>query len=255
MPAQVLPPDAPASDFAKSAQRVPDESMGILPPEIRARAVAHAAAVDAAKPDTVTTKVEATELDSTPAGGTVTEEKGRKCGVCGKTGHNARSCYEKKTAAPGDSAAQTGIPLLTHKAEEAPASTAVATAATSAAALPGGVQAGGPGMNNTEVSQGICIYVDCYVEGITTTPLDAYIADKCKQLAAAARLEDIRFADQANALGFNKWRGALAAAVEADLPPPGNYSLMFVREDDFKQVAFAALKGHCALIVRGVGAS
>ena len=110
------------------------------------------------------------------------------------------------------------------------------------------------------IHDGIELYVNCIVsergEGFHTTSLDVYIAALMHALAQAAapgveHPSDIRCSSN-DAVSYGKWRGALATAVECNLPKPGAYDVLFVEQDEVKQVVVAALAPHCRLIVRGV---
>jgi hypothetical protein len=255
-PAQVLPPDAPKSTFASSAEPVPPESFLGLPPEVQARAQAHRDAVAAqatAAAGAVSNMQGATDAIAAGVGqaaggvqagaGADTESSGRKCSHCKEPGHTAPKCPKKAAEA---AQAQQSLPMQPAVDGQVLATPTKAEVQTAAGVIAEAFA--GP--------TGIELFVDCVVEGVELKSLDRYIDEKNRTLAEAAKLpeggRDIRFAGPDTALGFMKWKGALTALIKSDLPPPGRYNLMFVAEDELRQCAVAALKPHCSVYVRGV---
>ncbi len=116
---------------------------------------------------------------------------------------------------------------------------------------PEAVEAIAPDTTAPSAPAGIHLFVDVTVDGIPTTSLDPLITTLCDALCERFSVSDIRCGD--GDLGFGKWKGALAALVRANPPPPGAYSLSYVRESEIKQVVLEALRPACATVVRGVG--
>lgn len=96
------------------------------------------------------------------------------------------------------------------------------------------------------------LFVDCAVEGMPTFPLEPYIAAKCAEIAKAYDAVDIRCGSNESPLGYNRWRGVLAACVRDDLPPSGSYTLTGVGESEIKAIVVEALRPYCAAFVRGM---
>lgn len=70
---------------------------------------------------------------------------------------------------------------------------------------------------------GIRLCINCIPTG-DYKMLDGYIAEVTKALQDHFQVDDIRFAlDKDSAIAFNRWRGALAAAVRAEPPEDGVY--------------------------------
>lgn len=108
------------------------------------------------------------------------------------------------------------------------------------------------GVTPLPVSPSRFLFVDCAVEGMPTFPLEPYIAAKCAEIAKAYDAVDIRCGSNESPLGYNRWRGVLAACVRDDLPPSGSYTLMGVGESEIKAIVVEALRPYCAALVRGV---
>lgn len=70
---------------------------------------------------------------------------------------------------------------------------------------------------------GLQLFIGCVPTG-DYEPLDSYIAAVLADMQVAFGVDDIRFPpDQNHPLAFQKWEGALAAAVRAGPPAPGSY--------------------------------
>ena len=282
----ILPPDVPVSTLAASAEAVPPQHMATLTGVVKANSVAHAMAVAAQAPAAsvqVSAPAAPAQVDAVAGSMTaaVAAAAGRKCGVCGQVGHNARSCSAKQAeaapvatapqapivvappvAAPPALPAQMTLPAMVPVATALPAMTSVATALpamTLPAMVPQDIATAPSPVK--QAPPGIELYVDCIVSvkapwSIDVVSLDSYIANKMRELAKAAspgvaQPLDIRVCANEN-MGFGKWRGALTTAVQYDLPPPGNYSVEFVAQDEVKQVVVAALAPYCMRLVRGI---
>ncbi len=88
----------------------------------------------------------------------------------------------------------------------------------------------------------VILIVDGTVEGIATTSLHGLIDEWCSALASKFDAADIRCAAQDGPLGYNKWRGALAAFVRetsAQLPA-GVYSID-TRGNELAEIVVQAL--------------
>jgi len=106
-------------------------------------------------------------------------------------------------------------------------------------------------------SSGLHLYVDAVPElvdalAVGIKSLDGYIAELCQALADEYQAADIRCAPQDSALGFGKWKGALAAVTRAQPPEDGVYTLLGTRESELRQVVVEALRPLCATYVHGV---
>jgi protein gp37 len=106
----------------------------------------------------------------------------------------------------------------------------------------------------TERGEGLRLIVDCEVSGFVGQDLEPWISALAAELARAAWLQDLRDAGPEHPLGCGRWRGALAAAVRANLPK-GDYCLNHVDKSELRQVVVEALKPHCTLFARGHGTS
>lgn len=92
----------------------------------------------------------------------------------------------------------------------------------------------------------LSVFADCGVEGADTINLMDYIDEACDALIAefAPTAADIRCASNETALGFSKWRGALAALVAKQPPAPGNYRVD-TRGNELAEIVFTALRNAC----------
>lgn len=92
-------------------------------------------------------------------------------------------------------------------------------------------------------------YLDCAPDDGSLRTLTSYLAPLCRVLEEQCKAADLRCAPADSELGFGKWKGALAAVVRANPPPPGEYTVD--SDDEVEMVAFHALKGTQARIIRG----
>ena len=92
----------------------------------------------------------------------------------------------------------------------------------------------------------LSVFADCGVEGADTINLMDYIDEACDALIAefAPTAADIRCTSNETALGFSKWRGALAALAAKQPPAPGNYRVD-TRGNELAEIVFTALRNAC----------
>ena len=98
------------------------------------------------------------------------------------------------------------------------------------------------------------LFVDCIptaFDGPKPESLTSYVDTMHRKVAEAGGVDDVRFAGADSALGFGKWRGALAMAVRAELPPPGAYLALGVAQSELTQVIVEALEPSFDVVVRG----
>ncbi|QDF01392.1 AT hook motif [Myxococcus xanthus] len=98
------------------------------------------------------------------------------------------------------------------------------------------------------------LFVDCIpttFDGPTPESLTSYVDTMHRKVAEAGGVDDVRFAGSDSALGFGKWRGALAMAARAELPPPGAYFALGVAQSELMQVIVEALEPAFDVVVRG----
>ncbi|QSQ17193.1 PD-(D/E)XK nuclease family protein [Myxococcus landrumensis] len=99
------------------------------------------------------------------------------------------------------------------------------------------------------------LYVDCLPtkhDGTRPESLTGYVDTMHRKVAEASGLDDVRFAGGDSALGFGRWRGALAMAARAELPPPGSYVALGIGQSELMQVIVEALEPTFDVVVRGV---
>ncbi len=96
---------------------------------------------------------------------------------------------------------------------------------------------------------GYSIYVDCVNARISLQPFSDYVGALAADVAANFNLPDVRLAPSDSALGFGRWKGALAAAAR-DNPPVGAY---YARSgDELGDAVWQALELGAKEFVRGV---
>ncbi|WP_269149117.1 PD-(D/E)XK nuclease family protein [Corallococcus macrosporus] len=98
------------------------------------------------------------------------------------------------------------------------------------------------------------LFVDCIpttFDGPTPESLTNYVDTMHRKVAEAGGVDDVRFAGSDSALGFGKWRGALAMAARAELPAPGSYVALGVAQSELMQVIVEALEPAFDMVVRG----
>ncbi|WP_338865537.1 PD-(D/E)XK nuclease family protein [Myxococcus stipitatus] len=88
------------------------------------------------------------------------------------------------------------------------------------------------------------LFVDC-VPNMPATSLSEYVAKVASQVSEAGGVEDLRFAGAESALGFGKWKGALAMAIRSAPPAPGAYAALGLAHSELLQIAVEALEPLC----------
>jgi hypothetical protein len=103
-----------------------------------------------------------------------------------------------------------------------------------------------------QASQGITLYLNAVPNG-PFVDLTGYVYEATTLLEEQFDVPDIRSATGEGPLAFARWRGALAAMVKAEPPPPGIY-VAFTKGDEFTEVVAAAVASLCApgQFIRGV---
>lgn len=139
-------------------------------------------------------------------------------------------------------------------AEVAQANAFVDAVAPPAPAMPP-APAPAPALNSGSILQmedvGLHLLVDAY--GPHAKPLDGYVDDLCKAIAAQYGTGDLRVAPSKDSpLAFGQWKGILAALARAKPPEAGVWYLLDVRGSEVRQVVAEALRPLCATYVRGV---
>ncbi|WP_140876281.1 PD-(D/E)XK nuclease family protein [Myxococcus xanthus] len=97
------------------------------------------------------------------------------------------------------------------------------------------------------------LFVDCIptaFDGPQPESLTSYVDTMHRKVAEAGGVDDVRFAGSDSALGFGKWRGALAMAARAELPAPGSYVALGVAQSELMQVIVEALEPAFDVVVR-----
>lgn len=90
---------------------------------------------------------------------------------------------------------------------------------------------------------GLCLFADC-VPSVPFTPLEPYIDRLCRELCEAHGCADVRCGEERGAIGFGKWKGALAAKAKDTPPPRGVYTVDTRSEIAFEVVAaLRSIKG------------
>lgn len=216
--ARIQPPDVPASGTTgPTAKPVPTESVATLPPAVQAVLAGSAGATTATPTPTITSPT----ITPLPAA----------------TSEPAKPRRGRKPKAP----------------ETAPAVGYVGPDGTGMAtdAAPASFATSRPAPTVLE------LYVDCAVDGLDVESLVPYVDDLCEKLCKQFHAMDVRCAPNQlpdgsdSPLGFGRWKGALAAAARAFPPSPGAYSLPLEGSEP-RQVVAEALRGKCAVYVRGV---
>jgi hypothetical protein len=70
------------------------------------------------------------------------------------------------------------------------------------------------------------------------------------KVAEAGGMDDLCFACSDSPLSFEKWRGALAMAVRAELPPPGVYLTLGLAHSELMHVVVEAIEPSFDVVVR-----
>ena len=273
--AAVNPADAPAPNILRDAAALPAEVIAqIEDPQLRGRATEHAAAVAALKAAEEATKPPKEKTGGRCPGGGMsllmtkpeTVYRKKKCDYCGKE----YSVKDKNIKFEGDSILFV-VPTHNLPKPSAEAAPAVPELPSEAPApdlppdLPQGLVAEVPevpelpaaaaprGGDSTTISapvappaSGITLFVDVFFDrGASPAPLDGWYLDIVRSLEKAGGVRDIRHAPDKHDLGFGRWRGALAAAVRACPPPPGEYVVSNYRSDEIAQEVVNALAPMC----------
>ena len=88
----------------------------------------------------------------------------------------------------------------------------------------------------------IHIFLDAVCENVEgLTPLDTYVRHLCATLEAEFKVADVRCASKDSPLGYDKWRGAVAALARRHPPAPGVYALD-TRGNEIGEIIAVALK-------------
>lgn len=88
------------------------------------------------------------------------------------------------------------------------------------------------------------LFVDC-VPNMPAVSLSDYVAKVAAQVSEAGGVEDLRFAGAESALGFGRWKGALAMAIRNAPPSPGVYAALGLAHSELLQLAVEALEPMC----------
>ncbi|ADO73924.1 hypothetical protein [Stigmatella aurantiaca] len=80
--------------------------------------------------------------------------------------------------------------------------------------------------------------------------LTSYTGTMHRKVAEAGGVDDVRFAGSDSALGFGKWRGALAMAVCADLPQPYAYGEPGIVHSALLQVIVETIESDFDVVIR-----
>jgi len=97
------------------------------------------------------------------------------------------------------------------------------------------------------------LFVDCIptaFDGPKPEPLTGYVDTLHRKVSEAGGVDDVRFAGSDSALGFGKWRGALAMAARAELPQPGVYVALGLAHSELMQVVVEAIEPAFDIVVR-----
>lgn len=178
---------------------------------------------------------------------------------------------DQLTTIPGlvESAAQATVPSLIGASTVATAAPADLDRAAGVAATPGTIldrsgevaetkPKAGPGRGHkkgspTTKADGIYLYVDC-VPSVPSESFQPYVDGLCSAIASQFGAADPRTGDKDSPLGFNKWRGVVAALAAANPPAPGHYRID-TRGNEIAECVAIALEGACSatggLFVRG----
>ena len=97
----------------------------------------------------------------------------------------------------------------------------------------------------------LAIFVNVMIEGADYQSLDSYLFKLADEMCQRYGAADLRCAPDESPMAFGKWKGALAAAIRATLPPPGNY-LINVGDSELHAVLAETLREHADIYVRGV---
>lgn len=264
----VLPPDAPKSEPPKSAQAIPPEALATMHPAIQE--VAKQFAVDGVA---VEVKAPAVGPGEGHTGGTIVID-GAGAGTVRRTVGTATVVLTQEQAKivevtkKGRPKKDKLPPTVTEKEavtkmlDAATADEKMAIARFAAIAGPVALADEKPSDLRARVAAslehatiivdgGITLQVDVITAGFTSVDLESYVAQKCRALEKEFGAVDIRCAPADSALGFGKWKGALAALVRDEPPAPGVYLLNDVRGSEIREVVVEALRPLCAAYVRG----
>ncbi|MFP2958235.1 PD-(D/E)XK nuclease family protein [Myxococcus sp. 1LA] len=107
-------------------------------------------------------------------------------------------------------------------------------------------QEASPSLLATPSAQGerLQLFVDC-VPNMPAVSLSDYVAKVAAQVSEAGCVEDLRFAGAESALGFGRWKGALAMAIRNAPPAPGVYAALGLAHSELLQLAVEALEPMC----------
>ncbi|MCP3060958.1 PD-(D/E)XK nuclease family protein [Myxococcus sp. K38C18041901] len=88
------------------------------------------------------------------------------------------------------------------------------------------------------------LFVDC-VPNMAAESLSEYVAKVASQVSEAGGVEDLRFAGGESALGYGRWKGALAMAIRNAPPTPRAYAALGLAHSELLQIAVEALEPLC----------
>lgn len=99
------------------------------------------------------------------------------------------------------------------------------------------------------------IFADVTTDGLEAESLAPYIRQLCATLEAEFKVADVRTASKESGLGYDKWRGAVAALARRHPPQPGRY-VVDTRGDEIAEIVVVALKAAAVesggFVVRGI---
>jgi hypothetical protein len=98
---------------------------------------------------------------------------------------------------------------------------------------------------------GLVLYLDAGEDGVHAERLERYAEQLCRDLEQQCGAADVRCAPGDSALGFGKWKGALAAYARTSPPKPGAYEVSASSDVGF--VVFEALVPLASRVVRKRG--
>lgn len=224
-PAEVLPPDAPKSQPHLAAQAVPPEVLATLPPQVQA-AIAEVERAAAASAQAAGASAEPVAPAKKP------------------------STRKKPSAQAG--VAEHGPPVtMTNGAAQLPAGQVVHVTH----AAPAQVEHAPPeGFRDHDGPEsGIGLFVNVVYQGADLpNSLEGYLQEKVSALCSRYRAADLQCAPDDTPLAYGKWKGALAALVRAEPPPPGVYLVMIFDGDEVRGVLVRTLTEIADFVVRGV---
>lgn len=206
----ILPPDEAPSTPELAADPIPPEVLPTLPKEIQEAAA----------------KITPVEAKAVVEG----SKGGRKCGNCGLSGHNKKTC-------PGTSeVAHASEPV----AVEPEAPIAIISSSDNITAD-----------TESPVPNEYTLFVDVDTHGVDAKDLDPYIDNLMAAICKEYECVDPRWVPSEHPMAYARWKGCLTQLAKLSPPEPGTYFVRNVRESDFRQVVVEALRPLCTVFVRG----